>query len=303
MVTRAAGSDWIADVSAKPRVTVGISFFDEQAHLAAAVRSILGQTFTDFELLLVDDGSTDGSLEIAKSFVDSRICVISDGRRRHLPARLNEIVRRARGDFVARMDADDVAHPRRLERQLALLERGGRDRCDVVGTWAGLIDDEGVLLGIVESPPLPPDPATVLKRGPLLHASIVGKRAWFVERPYDEVLTRAEDRDLWCRAIDDATFAVVPEPLYVIRVSTDDARFLPDYIDAQRQNRTIFWRHGLRRIGWLRTAKLSAASYAKEAVMRVAVWSKLSPRLVARRGREATDVERARVLEALNHRP
>ncbi len=293
----AACSAWIADVIAPPRVTVGISFFDEEKHLADAVRSILLQTFEDFELLLLDDGSTDASLSVARSFDDPRISVISDGRRRHLPARLNEIVRRARGTFVARMDADDVAHPRRLETQLALLDR---DRCDVVGTWAGLVDEAGKLLGIVESAELPPDPSAVIERGLLVHASVVGRRAWFLARPYDEALTRAEDRDLWCRSVDDSSFGVVREPLYVIRVSSRDERFLSDYVDAQRQNRTIFVRHGPGRIGWSRTAKLWAASYAKEAVMRVAVRSHAASRLVARRGREATDAEQDRVREALD---
>lgn len=284
-------------MSAPPRVTVGISFFDEEKYLADAVRSVLRQTFEDFELLLVDDGSTDASLDVARSFGDPRISVISDGHRRHLPARLNEIVQRARGTFVARMDADDVAHPRRLEAQLAVLER---DRCDVVGTWAALVDDAGRMLGIVESSGLPPDPAAVIERGLLVHASVVGRRAWFVAHPYDESLTRAEDRDLWCRSVADSTFGVVREPLYVIRVSPRDDRFLSDYVDAQRQNRTIFLRHGPRGIGWPRTAKLWAASFAKEAVMRVAVRSNAASRLVARRGREATDVERVRVREALD---
>ena len=67
-----------------PLVTVGLPFFDEQRHLGDAIRSVLAQSVTDFELLLVDDGSRDDSLAIARSFTDSRIRVIADGKRRHL---------------------------------------------------------------------------------------------------------------------------------------------------------------------------------------------------------------------------
>src|SRR5690606_2619050 len=102
----------------KPAITVAIPFHDEQEHLASAVRSVLRQTCKDFELLLVDDGSRDASLSIARSFSDPRVAVVSDGRSRGLPARLNEIARRASADLVARMDADDVIHPTRLEKQV-----------------------------------------------------------------------------------------------------------------------------------------------------------------------------------------
>jgi glycosyltransferase involved in cell wall biosynthesis len=127
-----------------PRVTVGIPFFDEQDFLGAAIRSVLAQTTDDFELLLVDDGSTDRSLEIARSVADPRVVVRSDGLRKHLPARLNEIARAARGELVLRRDADDVSHPERLARFDAV------PRCDGVGTWAALIDDAEEPFAVVE---------------------------------------------------------------------------------------------------------------------------------------------------------
>jgi glycosyltransferase involved in cell wall biosynthesis len=92
-------------------VTVGIPFYNEERYLADAIRSILAQSFSDFELVLVDDGSTDASRAIAQGFRDDRIRVLGDSRRRLLPARLNEIVANAKGALVARMDADDVSHP------------------------------------------------------------------------------------------------------------------------------------------------------------------------------------------------
>jgi glycosyltransferase involved in cell wall biosynthesis len=281
----------------RPTITVSIPFRDEERHLAAAVRSVLHQTFDDFELLLLDDGSTDASLAIARSFHDPRITVLADGMRRGLPARLNEIARRARADLVARMDADDVVHPTRLARQLEAMRAD--PTLDVVGTWAALIDEDEVPFAVAEQAELPATEARALERGLLAHATILAKRSWHLANPYDEALTRAEDRDLWCRTAATTRFGVVPEVLYVVRVSTRDAHFLRDYLVAHRQNRRIFLRHGPRAVGVPRTARLVAASAAKSAIMRVAHAAGLSSRIVRRRGRPPTDAERARIREAL----
>ena len=106
-----------------PCLTVAIAFHDDEAHLGAAIRSVLAQTERDFELLLIDDGSSDRSVAVARSFLgDRRVQLFADGRRRHLGARLNEALSRARGALFARMDGDDVCHPTRLARQLVRLE-------------------------------------------------------------------------------------------------------------------------------------------------------------------------------------
>ncbi len=280
-----------------PLVTVGLPFFDEQEHLGDAIQSILRQTFTDFELLLVDDGSRDDSLAVARSFRDPRITVIADGRRRHLPARLNEIIRRSNAPYIARMDADDVAHPTRLTRQIALLE--ANPSCDVVGTWAALADADGKPFGVIATPEARPSPGDVLVNGALAHATIVGRRAWFVANAYDETLTRTEDRDLWCRTTATSSFCVVPECLYVVRVDPDKRSFLASYVEAQRQNRLIFRRYGPAMVGAVRTSRLIASAHAKALVMRALARSGLADRLVRRRGRPPTAEELRMALEAL----
>lgn len=283
-------------MSAPPPLTIAIPFFDEEQHIGDAVRSTLGQTMPDFELLLVDDGSRDRSLEIAHAFRDSRVRVISDGRHLGLAARLNEIVRRARSELVARMDADDVAHPTRIERQLALLRSSG---ADVVGTWAGLFDGTERVFAVMESAPLPPTPRSALERGILVHATMLARRAWFQAHPYDEALTHAEDRDLWCRTAERATFAVVKEPLYAVRVDVREPDFGADYAAAQRVNRDLVLRYGPGAVGLVRTAELWLAAHAKERIMRVAARAGWAGRLVRRRGRPPTERERLLVEEAL----
>ncbi|MDB4946861.1 MAG: putative capsular polysaccharide biosynthesis proteinGlycosyl Transferase Family 2, YveT [Labilithrix sp.] len=279
-----------------PRVTVGLPFFNEERFLAQAIRSILAQTMGDLELLLVDDGSTDGSLAIARSFADPRVKVLADGERRHLPARLNQITELARGDLVARMDADDVAHPRRLELELAVL--AADPSIDAVGAWVALTDDRDHIIGVVEAAPLASTLAAVLERGLIAHPTMLARRGWLLANPYDERLTRAEDRDLWCRTVATSRFAVVPMPLHVMRVSYEDPRFLASYLASLAQNRRLFLRYRSG-VGLGTAARLWAAAAMKGLVMQAAVRAGHTETLVKRRGRAPTDRERVLVAEAL----
>lgn len=102
-------------------ISIGIPFFNAEKYLEDAIKSVLAQTFQNWELILVDDGSTDRSLEIARSFVDPRIRIISDGSNRRLPYRLNQIINEAKYDIIARMDADDLMAVDRLEKQMKVL--------------------------------------------------------------------------------------------------------------------------------------------------------------------------------------
>ncbi len=278
------------------RITVGLPFFDEARTLGSAIRSVLAQSVSDFELMLIDDGSRDDSLAIARSFSDPRITLIADGERRYLPARLNEIVRRARTPLVARFDADDMMHPSRLALQLAVLDADAS--CDAVGTWAILVDAETHPFAVVESGPLPATRRSALLQGVVPHATLLGRRAWFLANPYDETLTRAEDRDLWCR-----TFAsrieVVAEPLYVIRVDVTKRSFLSSYVEAQRQNRVVAKKYGPAFVGRLETTRLVAAASMKSCLMRALFTAGLSQRLVLRRGRPPTAHECTLAREAI----
>jgi hypothetical protein len=128
---------------------------------------------------------------------------------------------------------------------------------------------------------------------------MVARRAWLRHNPYDEELTRAEDRDLWCRTVQTSRFAVVPSPLYVVRIAHRDVSFLAGYLESQRQNRILFRRHGLAAVGPARTARLWTASHLKEIAMHAAVRAGVTDRLVRRRGRSPTADERALIAEAV----
>lgn len=281
-----------------PRVTVGISFFDEARRLDAAIRSVLVQSFDDFELLLIDDGSTDSSVDVARrSLRDPRVRLYSDGRRRHLGARLNEILARATGALIARMDGDDVMHPERLARQVAHLDR--EPDCDAVGTWSALIDEQGRPFAVIEGMPTPAPGRRLLERPPIAHATMMARAGWMRAFRYDEALTRAEDRDLWCRAGVGSRIDVIEEVLYLVHVRPRGPEFLSDYLAGQADLRRVLRRHGPRLAGPLVTARLVGASLAKSAVMVLADRVGASGAVVSRRGRRPTRAETARASEAL----
>lgn len=202
-----------------PPVSIGIPFFNAEATLLDSIRSVFAQTHQAWELILLDDGSTDGSLEIARSIDDPRVRVYTDGQNKRLAARLNEMTRLARHEYMARMDADDLMSPRRIERQLELLV--SRPDIDLVATGVCSLSDDYRPVGIR---PIAHG-HTVTPRGLLsgqsgiLHASVLGRREWFQRNPYKESLAKSQDTNLWVRAYSkkDLHIAFVPDPMYYYR--------------------------------------------------------------------------------------
>jgi len=120
----------------EPAITLAMPFFNSAATLELAIRSLLNQSCGDFELLLCDDGSDDQSLAIAHSFSDPRVICWSDGRRLGLAARLNECIDRARGLYLATMDAGDIAYPNRLAQQWFSSLIIGKSTFAAVAQWS-----------------------------------------------------------------------------------------------------------------------------------------------------------------------
>lgn len=202
---------------AKPLVSVGISFKNPGDYLVLAIKSVLVQTFPDWELLLLDDGTSDGSEALPSKILDPRVRAFRDGHSRNLNVRLNEMVRLARGKYFFRMDADDVMHPRRIERQLQLLESASADT--VVGSSAFSIDSQSKVVGFR---------TTKIgnhhgfgARHSFIHPTVAGRRDWFLKNPYSEsfLYHRAQDAELWCRTSQSSRFEVTSEPLLFYRES------------------------------------------------------------------------------------
>lgn len=181
-----------------PLVTVLLPVYNAERHLAESVQSILDQTFSDFELLIVDDGSTDKSAEIIHLFTDKRIRYIKNEQNLKLIKTLNRGLQEARGEFIARMDSDDISFPQRLERQLQFFQR--RPDVDVAGTFAIRIDDKGLHGALIKRPVGDELQKTVWWPTPLLHPTVMMRRQ-VVDRgfTYDESCLHCEDYDLWIR--------------------------------------------------------------------------------------------------------
>nr|WP_315126152.1 glycosyltransferase family 2 protein [uncultured Capnocytophaga sp.] len=216
-------------------VTIGLPFYNAEKYLALTIESVLQQTYTDWELLLLDDGSTDNSLSIAQSYAqkDSRIKVISDGKNKNLAARLNELPSLAQGLYLARMDADDIMHSARIERQLAVL--GTHPEIDVLGTNAYIINDENAVIG-TRYPLTPENTLTRVKS--FIHPTIIAKKQWFLENPYDTKALRMEDAELWYRTFSKYHFVRLNEPLLFYREVGNN--YYKKYFLAQQSKAYIF---------------------------------------------------------------
>lgn len=211
-----------------PALTVLLPVRDGERHLDAALTSIGTQTVGDFELLVVDDHSTDGTAAIlaAHAASDSRIRVLRN-RGRGLVDGLNFGLAQAETELVARMDADDVALPERFERQLALL--AVRPELVALGTGAVTMDDAGGPVGLIAPPTEHEAIAALLARvNPMAHPTVILRRsAVQAAGGYRRAYLRAEDYDLWLRLAETGRLANLAEPLLRYRLPSgfDAARF------------------------------------------------------------------------------
>lgn len=197
-------------------VTVGIPIYNAEKFLSAAINSVLQQTYTDFTLLLVNDGSTDTSLDIIKKYaeIDSRIVVVNDGVNKGLIARLNEMVQLANSKYFVRMDADDIMFPERLEKQLHLFEEF--PETDLCSSSAISIDKNNQVLGI-KIAKLPKSKQEVLKGVFPIHPTVMARTSFFKKHPYQTGFHQMEDMELWYRTVDTNTFAIIEKPLLFYR--------------------------------------------------------------------------------------
>lgn len=203
-------------------ISIGIPFYNAEEYLEDAICSVLAQTYNSWELILVDDGSTDNSLFIAHQYenYDSRIRVISDGENKKLPFRLNQIIKESKYDFIARMDADDLMSNDRLEKQINYLINN--EDIDFVTTACLSIGTESELTGLIDINNYQMNAAEILEgRTNLIHASLLARKNWYLRNRYNEDSLLAEDYHLWLNAAkkDDLKYAVIEEPLYWYRVT------------------------------------------------------------------------------------
>jgi glycosyltransferase involved in cell wall biosynthesis len=194
-----------AKIDSPPKVSVLMPVYNGKRYLREAIDSILNQTFRDFELLIVDDGSTDGSPDIVSSYADPRIRLIANPTNQGLMVVLNQGNRLAQAEYIARMDCDDISLPQRLAKQVEYLDR--HPDIAIVGAQCIYIDTNGQIF-----PPqfvfrCAKEPSSIRWTAsyecPFVHPLVMYRKqvVWDKLGGYDEKISFAEDFELWLRLL------------------------------------------------------------------------------------------------------
>jgi glycosyltransferase involved in cell wall biosynthesis len=198
-----------------------MSAHNASCHLESSIESMLKQTFKDFEFIVVNDGSTDSTLNILDSYrqKDNRIKIIVNTRNIGLTKSLNEAIRMAKGEYIARMDADDIALPERLENQVNFLDKN--PDVGMVGTAYYEMDSKGKIVGEKVFPTTDKKLRDVLIRyNPFFHGSVMIRKEVFDRVGlYNENIPKAQDYELWFRIARNYKIANLPLLLMMRRYS------------------------------------------------------------------------------------
>lgn len=203
-----------------PVISVLMAIYNGERFAKEAIESILDQTFTDFELILIDDCSNDNTLQIMKQYDDPRVVIIENERNLGLARSLNRGLEVAHGKYIARMDADDISMPDRFSKQIEYLEK--HFDIDVCGSWIESIDKNGNLIIFGKSkPPLSSNVINcyLLFQNPVVHPTVIFRNRIFQKiDPYNPEFNIAQDYDLWTRTIGNYKIANMPEFLLKYRI-------------------------------------------------------------------------------------
>lgn len=205
-----------ADLS--PLITVAMPIYNAGAFLDAAVSSIIKQTYTNWELLLIDDGSTDNAIDAIKLIKDARIKILNDGLNKGLAARLNQVIDLAKGQYFARMDQDDISCPERFERQLEVLQND--EALDLVASRAFTISSKNQIIGELLFSLTHQQICAKPWRGFYMpHPTWMGKTEWFKKHRYASPAPYfCEDQELLLRTYKLSKFKCLESVLLHYRV-------------------------------------------------------------------------------------
>ncbi len=239
-----------------PKISVVLPVFNGAKFIKSAVQSILDQTFVEFELIIIDDGSNDKTLKIIRSFTDKRIRIISR-ENRGLVSTLNEAIEKAVTPIIARHDADDISDPDRFSKQLKLINSGNI----LVGSSIKTMDHQGKIINthyvLTGNNTLKQE---LFTRSPFAHGSVMfSKQAFLDAGRYIETEWPAEDYGLWLRMAEFGSFQNVHEPLYHYRENLDGISTANSKLQQERADQTrkqTLSNHKL--IGFLKTLEPQA---------------------------------------------
>jgi len=215
-----------------PKITALMPVYNGEEYLREAIESILSQSFEDFEFLIINDGSTDSSVKIIKSYSDPRIRLVSNQENVGIAGSLNKGIKFARGEYIARMDSDDISLPKRFERQAGFLDRN--PNIGIAGSWMKTF---GGRKRIILAHPCNPEMVRIffLFDSPLAHPTVM-MRSEFLKKNslwYEAEFSRVEDYRLWTRASKYFSISNVPNVLLLHR--EHEKNISKVYFDTQRE--------------------------------------------------------------------
>ena len=181
-----------------PVISVLMPVYNTESFIAESIESILNQSFTDFELIICNDASTDSSKEIIEQYKDPRVRYFENEKNLGIVATRNKLFSLARGEFLAIMDADDISLPKRLEKQLKFLQKN--PEYGVCGTWAKKIDNQSKTLGYIQMPVHNDDiKVNLLFQSSFVQSTVCLRKSALNDLQYDPNFIVAEDYDFWER--------------------------------------------------------------------------------------------------------
>lgn len=205
----------------KPLVSVILPVYNAKQYLAEAIESVLSQTLKDFELILINDASTDNTLAITNSFKkrDRRIRVINNKKNLQMAESLNLGIREAKADLIARMDQDDISLPERLEIQYKFLQ--SYPDVAIVGNDISIIDEKGKIIGKRTYPTTSSSLKYIMFRySPFAHPTVMFRKlAYQKVKGYDPKTYPCDDIDFWFRLGKQYKFASIPRILFKYRLT------------------------------------------------------------------------------------
>lgn len=199
------------------KVAVIMPVYNGAKYVRQAIESVLRQTFTDWQLIIVNDASTDDTEKILESFKDNRIKIVKNEKNLGSVASRNIALKECRSEYIAILDADDISEPTRFEKQVNFLN--SHPDFGLVGSWTKIIGENGKPTGQIGKDTTPPEkaPIKILFHNFLAHSSIMMRRKAIPEEPYRENAIPVEDVDLYLRMIHDFKFATLPKVLISYR--------------------------------------------------------------------------------------
>ena len=203
-----------------PKISLIMSVYNGESYLSEAIESVLSQTFEDFELIVINDCSTDGTGEILNRYSqqDSRVKVYTNEENLRLPSSLNKAMSYAQGKYIARMDADDICLPERLEKQYKFMEENpdiALSSCKFMTLKNGIVSSGGCG-GKNDRDSIK---ALLLVTNPILHPGIIAKADIIKKLGYDKEFTCTEDMELWTRFVMEGyNVEIMPDYLMIYRL-------------------------------------------------------------------------------------